>query len=49
MWYTGEDGPDPARGTATAKIDTQITVSYGLRANEQGCAGCCRTWRRSPR
>jgi len=36
MWYIGEDGPDPARGTATARIDTQITVSYGLRANEQG-------------
>src|SRR5262249_24269127 len=36
MWYTGEDGPHPARGTATARIDTQISVSYGLRANEQG-------------
>jgi flagellar hook-associated protein 3 FlgL len=36
MWYTGEDGPDPARGTATARIDTQISVSYGMRANEQG-------------
>jgi flagellar hook-associated protein 3 FlgL len=36
MWYTGEDGPDPARGTATARIDSQISVSYGLRANEQG-------------
>jgi flagellin-like hook-associated protein FlgL len=35
-WYIGEDGPDPARGTATARIDTDITVSYGLRANEQG-------------
>ena len=36
IWYTGEDGPDPARGTATARIDTDITVSYGLRANEEG-------------
>jgi flagellar hook-associated protein 3 FlgL len=36
MWYTGEDGPDPARGTATARVDTSITVSYGLRANEEG-------------
>jgi hypothetical protein len=36
MWYIGEDGPDPARGTASARIDTQISVSYGLRANEQG-------------
>src|SRR5215475_2463374 len=34
-WYIGEDGPDPARGTATARIDTDISVSYGLRANEQ--------------
>jgi len=35
-WYTGENGPDPARGTATARIDPMITVSYGLRANEEG-------------
>jgi flagellar hook-associated protein 3 FlgL len=35
-WYIGEDGPDPARGTATARIDTDISVSYGLRANEEG-------------
>jgi flagellar hook-associated protein 3 FlgL len=35
-WYIGEDGPDPARGTATARIDTGITISYGLRANEEG-------------
>jgi flagellin-like hook-associated protein FlgL len=36
MWYTGEDGPDPARGTATARVDTSISVSYGVRANEEG-------------
>jgi hypothetical protein len=36
MWYTGEDGSDPARGTATARVDSSISVSYGLRANEQG-------------
>jgi flagellar hook-associated protein 3 FlgL len=35
-WYTGEMGIDPARATATASVDTSITVSYGLRANEQG-------------
>jgi flagellin-like hook-associated protein FlgL len=35
-WYTGEMGADPARATATASVDTSITVSYGLRANEQG-------------
>jgi flagellar hook-associated protein 3 FlgL len=35
-WYTGEDGPAPARSTAAARIDPAITVSYGLRANEEG-------------
>ncbi len=35
-WYTGENGSDPARATATARVDTSITVSYGLRANEEG-------------
>ena len=35
-WYTGEDGADPARSTATARADTSITVSYGMRANEEG-------------
>jgi flagellin-like hook-associated protein FlgL len=36
MWYTGENGADPARATATARIDTSISVSYGMRANEEG-------------
>jgi flagellin-like hook-associated protein FlgL len=36
IWYTGENGPEPARSTATAKVDPSITASYGLRANEQG-------------
>jgi len=35
-WYTGEDATDPARATATARVDPSITASYGLRANEQG-------------
>jgi flagellar hook-associated protein 3 FlgL len=35
-WYTGEAGSDPARSTAVARIDQSITISYGLRANEQG-------------
>lgn len=35
-WYTGESGADPARATATARVDTSITISYGLRANEEG-------------
>lgn len=36
MWYTGENGADPARATATARVDTSITVAYGMRANEEG-------------
>lgn len=36
IWYIGEDGPVPARSTATARIDAELTVSYGIRANEQG-------------
>jgi hypothetical protein len=35
IWYTGDAGGDPARGTATARIDPSINVSYGMRANEQ--------------
>jgi flagellar hook-associated protein 3 FlgL len=34
-WYAGEDGPDSARGTATAQVDPSIAVSYGVRSNEQ--------------
>lgn len=34
QWYTGEKGSDPARGTAVARIDQSITVSYGARADE---------------
>jgi flagellar hook-associated protein 3 FlgL len=34
IWYTGETGSDPARSTATAKIDQSLSVSYGSRANE---------------
>jgi flagellar hook-associated protein 3 FlgL len=34
-WYTGQNGPQPARSTAVARIDPTIMVSYGLRANEQ--------------
>jgi flagellin-like hook-associated protein FlgL len=35
-WYTGEAGAGPARDAATARIDPSLTVSYGLRANEEG-------------
>ena len=34
-WYTGENGPGSARGTAVAQVDQGITVQYGARANEQ--------------
>lgn len=34
-WYNGETGPDPARGTAVARIDQSIAVQYGARADEQ--------------
>lgn len=37
-WYIGENGPNPPRSTATARVDPAIVVSYGLRANEQGIA-----------
>lgn len=33
-WYQGEDDGSPARSTATASVDTSISVSYGMRANE---------------
>jgi len=36
IWYTGETGSDPARSTATARIDQSLSVSYGARANEDG-------------
>ncbi len=34
-WYTGEAGTIPARATATTRIDAAITVSHGMRANEE--------------
>jgi flagellin-like hook-associated protein FlgL len=36
IWYTGEAGSDSARTTANARIDPSLSVSYGVRANEQG-------------
>jgi flagellin-like hook-associated protein FlgL len=38
MWYTGEAGSMPARSTATARVDPSLSVSYGMRANEQALA-----------
>jgi flagellar hook-associated protein 3 FlgL len=34
-WYTGEAGSAPPRNTATAQIDSSLSISYGMRANEQ--------------
>ena len=36
IWYTGEAASDPARASATVRIDPSLVVSYGTRANEQG-------------
>jgi flagellar hook-associated protein 3 FlgL len=36
IWYMGEAASDPARATATARIDQSLVVSYGARANEDG-------------
>ena len=35
-WYIGEAGTAQARSTANARVDPAISVSYGMRANEQG-------------
>ncbi|MGD9845614.1 MAG: flagellin, partial [Variibacter sp.] len=35
-WYTGEMADDPARSSASARIDDSIVVNYGVRANEEG-------------
>ena len=44
-WYTGEMGTDLARGTAVAKVDDALTVSYGARANEQAIRSDDRQYR----
>jgi flagellar hook-associated protein 3 FlgL len=36
VWYTGEAAADPARNSATVRIDPSLVVSYGTRANEAG-------------
>lgn len=36
QWYIGEDGPGSARTTVSARIDTSMSVNYGIRANEEG-------------
>ena len=34
IWYQGETGSDSARSTATARVDQNLAVAYGARANE---------------
>ena len=36
IWYTGEVGGTSVRGSATARIDQSLVVSYGTRASETG-------------
>ena len=33
-WYQGDGASDDPRSTATARVDTNLTVGYGLRATE---------------
>lgn len=35
-WYTGDQSATNPRADATAQVDTQISVNYGVRANEPG-------------
>jgi flagellar hook-associated protein 3 FlgL len=35
FWYTGENSATPAQQTATAQVGPDITIAYGMRANEQ--------------
>jgi flagellar hook-associated protein 3 FlgL len=41
-WYTGEAGTNPARSTASVRIDTSISVDYGARANEEALQAAVR-------
>jgi flagellar hook-associated protein 3 FlgL len=38
FWSTGESGATPARQTATAIVGPSQSISYGMRASEQGIA-----------
>ena len=35
IWYKGENNSSSARKSATARIDDNITINYGARANEE--------------
>ena len=36
FWYMGDTATDDSRDTSIARVDEEITVSYGARANEDG-------------
>lgn len=36
VWYKGERGSDDPRATASARIDRNVTIGYGVRADEKG-------------
>ncbi len=36
VWYQGDDAVDDARSTSTVRVDTSITLGYGMRATEAG-------------
>jgi flagellin-like hook-associated protein FlgL len=38
FWYTGENGNTPARATQLAQVAPELTISYGMRANEPAIA-----------
>ncbi|MCB1392024.1 flagellar biosynthesis protein FlgL [Nitrobacter sp.] len=34
QWYTGDDGAGSARATSVVRVDSSVTVQYGMRASE---------------
>jgi flagellar hook-associated protein 3 FlgL len=35
-WYQGDDAVDDARSTSAVRVDTSLTLGYGMRATESG-------------
>jgi flagellar hook-associated protein 3 FlgL len=35
-WYQGDNAADSARSTSTVRVDTSLTLGYGMRATEAG-------------
>jgi len=42
FWYQGDGDSTPARATAGARVDASISVSYGMRANEDALRNAVR-------